>query len=171
LGYSKYGILYYKNKGGKLLKKNILIIAGIILGVMFIWGIVIIVGLVSWVNSSTSTIETNPTQAIVLDIDKYEEILATIKDNEILANDKYSNKVYSVEGQIKEIDDSSLTILLYTKYITKYVRCSLNTSDKVLMDTVKKYKVDDNIKIVGLMDSFNFEICNDISLERCNIIE
>jgi len=149
------------------LKKNILIIAGIIFGVMVIWGIVIIVGLVSWVDSSTSTIETEPSNTIVLDIDKYEEILAALKDNEILANDKYSNKVYSVEGQIKGIDDSSLTILLYTKY----VRCSLNTSDKVLMDTVKKYKVGDNIKIVGLMDSFNFEICNDISLKRCNIIE
>jgi len=149
------------------LKKNILIIAGIIFGVMVIWGIVIIVGLVSWVDSSTSTIETEPSNTIVLDIDKYEEILAALEDNEILANDKYSNKVYSVEGQIKEIDDSSLTILLYTKY----VRCSLNTYDKVLMDTVKKYKVGDNIKIVGLMDSFNFEICNDISLKRCNIIE
>jgi hypothetical protein len=153
------------------LKKNILIITGIIFGVMFIWGIIIVIGLVSWVDSSTSTIETEPSNTIVLDIDKYEEILATIKDNEILANDKYSNKVYSVEGQIKEIDDYSITILLYTKYITKYVRCSLNTYDKVLMDTVKKYKVGDNIKIIGLMDSFDFEICNDISLERCNIIE
>jgi hypothetical protein len=149
------------------LKKNILIIAGIVFGVMFILGIIIVIGLVSWVDSSTSTIETEPSNTIVLDIDKYEEILAALKNNEILANDKYSNKVYSTEGQIKEIDDSSLTILLYTKY----VRCSLNTSDKVLMDTVKKYKVDDNIKIIGLMDSFNFEICNDISLKRCNIIE
>jgi len=167
-------MVYYTIKikrRGKLLKKNIVIIVGIIFGIMFIWGIVIIVGLVSWVDSSTATIETEPSNTIVLDIDKYEEILAALEDNEILANDKYSNKIYSVEGQIKEIDDYSITILLYTKYITKYVRCSLNTSDKVLMDTVKKYKVGDNIKIIGLMDSFDFEICNDISLERCNIIE
>jgi hypothetical protein len=92
--------------------------------------------------------------------------------NEVSANQKYQNKVLSVKGMIKNVEDGNGTVVLGDTTDMSGVRCVLDSNSNTKNNLLQRGAV---ITIKGAITGFNKDetglLGSDVQLNRCVIAQ